>query len=35
MNQSKYNKDLIHKADIESCKPATTPYKPHDFLLVT
>ncbi|CAN6697433.1 unnamed protein product [Malus baccata var. baccata] len=26
VNQSKYVKDLIHKAGMESCKPANTPY---------
>nr|XP_028949296.1 uncharacterized protein LOC114821382 [Malus domestica] len=26
LNQSKYIKDLIHKAGMDSCKPATTPY---------
>ncbi|CAN6577184.1 unnamed protein product [Malus baccata var. baccata] len=29
VNQSKYVKDLIHKARMESCKPANTPCKPH------
>lgn len=26
--------DLIHKVGIESCKPASTPCKPHNQLLV-
>ncbi|XP_070660445.1 uncharacterized mitochondrial protein AtMg00810-like [Malus domestica] len=33
VNQSKYNKDLVHKASMESCKPATTPCKPHHQML--
>lgn len=33
VNQSKYIKDLIHKAGMDSCKPATTPCKPHQQLL--
>ncbi|KAM1385101.1 hypothetical protein PS2_031262 [Malus domestica] len=35
VNQSKYITDLIHKAGMDSCKPATTPCKPHNSLLVT
>lgn len=35
VNQSKYIKDLLHKAGIKSCKPACTPCKSHDQLLVT
>ena len=34
VNLSKYAKDLLHKAGIESCKPATTPCKPHNQLLI-
>lgn len=34
VNQSKYIKDLMHKVGMESCKPATTPCKPHDSLLI-
>lgn len=33
VNQSKYIKDLIHKAGMDSCKPATTPCKPHQQLI--
>ncbi|CAN6690958.1 unnamed protein product [Malus baccata var. baccata] len=33
VNQSKNIKDLIHKAGMDSCKPATTPCKPHQQLL--
>lgn len=33
VNQSKYIKDLIHKVSVDSCKPATTPCKPHQQLL--
>ena len=35
VNQSKYIKNLIHKAGMDSCKPASTPCKPHNSLLVT
>ncbi|XP_050125670.1 uncharacterized mitochondrial protein AtMg00810-like [Malus sylvestris] len=35
VNQTKYIKDLIHKAGLKSCKPTTTPYKPHNSMLVT
>lgn len=35
VNQSKYIKDLIHKAGMDSCKPASIPCKPHNSLLVT
>ncbi|CAN6715703.1 unnamed protein product [Malus baccata var. baccata] len=35
VNQTKYIKDLIHKTGLESCKPATTPCKPHNSMLVT
>ncbi|XP_017189188.2 uncharacterized mitochondrial protein AtMg00810-like [Malus domestica] len=35
VNQTKYIKDLIHKVGLESCKPATTPCKPHNSMLVT
>ncbi|XP_068329788.1 uncharacterized mitochondrial protein AtMg00810-like [Pyrus communis] len=33
VNQSKYIKYLINKAGMDSCKPATTPCKPHQQLL--
>ncbi|KAM1595278.1 hypothetical protein ACFX10_001586 [Malus domestica] len=33
VNQSKYVKDLVHKAGMDSCKPATTPCKPHHQML--
>ncbi|CAN6700356.1 unnamed protein product [Malus baccata var. baccata] len=32
VNQSKYIKDLVHKTGMESCKPATTPCKPHHHM---
>lgn len=35
INQSKYAKDLIHKAGIDSCKPTTILCKPHTQLLAT
>nr|XP_028959977.1 uncharacterized protein LOC114825429 [Malus domestica] len=35
LNQSKYAKDLIHKASMDSCKPASTSCKPHTQLFVT
>ncbi|XP_068328105.1 uncharacterized mitochondrial protein AtMg00810-like [Pyrus communis] len=35
VNQSKYIKDLLHKAGMESCKPANTPCKPHNQMLMT
>lgn len=35
INQSKYAKDLIHKAGMDSCKPTTTPCKPHTQMLAT
>ncbi|CAN6696160.1 unnamed protein product [Malus baccata var. baccata] len=34
VNQSKYVKDLLHKAGMDSCKPASTPSKPHTHLLL-
>ncbi|KAM2961779.1 hypothetical protein FF1_031321 [Malus domestica] len=34
VNQSKYVKDLIHKAGMDSCKPANTPCKPHSQMLL-
>ena len=34
VNQSKYVKDLFHKAGMDSCKPVNTPCKPHSQLLV-
>lgn len=34
MNQTKYIKDLVHKVGMESCKPANTPCKPHNQMLV-
>nr|XP_028965074.1 uncharacterized protein LOC108170699 [Malus domestica] len=34
VNQSKYVKDLLHKAGMDSCKPASTPCKPHTPLLL-
>ncbi|KAM1712704.1 hypothetical protein ACFX12_023548 [Malus domestica] len=33
VHQAKYIKDLIHKSGMDSCKPATTPCKPHSQLL--
>lgn len=33
VNQSKYVKDLLHKAGMESCKPASTLCKPHNPML--
>ncbi|CAN6679930.1 unnamed protein product [Malus baccata var. baccata] len=35
VNQTKYIKDLIHNAGLKSCKPTTTPYNPHNLMLVT
>lgn len=35
VNQSKYVKDLIHKARIDSGKPASTSCKPHNQLIVS
>ncbi|XP_050126910.1 uncharacterized mitochondrial protein AtMg00810-like [Malus sylvestris] len=35
VNQSKYIKYLLHKTGMESFKPASTPCKPHNPLLVT
>ena len=34
LNQSKYIKDLVHKVGMDSCKPANTPCKPHNQMLV-
>ncbi|XP_050121443.1 uncharacterized mitochondrial protein AtMg00810-like [Malus sylvestris] len=34
VRQSKYIKDLLHKAMMDSCKPATTPCKPHNSLIL-
>lgn len=34
VDQAKYIKNLIHKASLDSCKPATTPCKPHTSLLM-
>ena len=33
ISQSKYIKDLLKKAGLESCKPCSTPCKPHTQLL--
>ncbi|XP_050102735.1 uncharacterized mitochondrial protein AtMg00810-like [Malus sylvestris] len=33
VHQSKYIKDVIHKAGMDTCKPAATPCKPHDQML--
>ena len=33
VSQSKYIKDLVHKAGMDSCKPANTPCKPHHQML--
>ncbi|XP_018501609.2 uncharacterized mitochondrial protein AtMg00810-like [Pyrus x bretschneideri] len=35
VNQYKYIKDLLHKASMNSCRPVSTPCKPHNPLLVT
>ncbi|XP_068319338.1 uncharacterized mitochondrial protein AtMg00810-like [Pyrus communis] len=35
VNQSKYTKELLKKADMEQCKPTSTPFKPHSQLLTT
>nr|XP_028948036.1 uncharacterized protein LOC114820882 [Malus domestica] len=35
VNQSKYVKDLLHKAGMDSCKSASTPCKPYNSLLLT
>jgi len=35
VNQAKYAKDLLSKAGLSSCKPCTTPCKPHCQLLKT
>lgn len=35
VNQSKYVKDLIHKAGIDSCKHASTPCEPHNQLTMS
>ncbi|KAM1023651.1 hypothetical protein ACFX2A_045494 [Malus domestica] len=35
LNQSKYIRDVIHKAGMDSCKPAATPCKPHDQLVIS
>ncbi|KAM3001281.1 hypothetical protein FF2_037593 [Malus domestica] len=35
VNQSKYIKDLLHKAGMDSCKPANTPCKPHNQMMMT
>ena len=32
ISQSKYVKDLLHKASMDSCKPCNTPCKPHTQL---
>lgn len=29
INQSKYARDLLHKAVMDNCKPTSTPSKPH------
>ncbi|KAM2874298.1 hypothetical protein COP2_017588 [Malus domestica] len=33
LNQSKYAKELLKKAGMESCKPTSTPFKPHTQVL--
>ena len=35
VNQSKYAKDLIYKAGKDTCKPTSTPCKPHTQLLAS
>ena len=35
LSQTKYAKDLIKRAGMESCKPAPTPSKPHTQLLLS
>lgn len=35
MNQTKYIKDLIHKAGLRSYKSAATPSKPRNSMLLT
>lgn len=35
VNQSKYIKYLVHNAGMDSCKPATTPCKPHNQMMMT
>ena len=35
INQSKYAKDLIHKVGMDTCKPTTTPCKPHTQVLAS
>ncbi|CAN6683482.1 unnamed protein product [Malus baccata var. baccata] len=35
LSEAKYITDLIHKAGMDSCKPAPTPCKPHNSMLVT
>lgn len=34
VNQTKYATKLLKKADIDTCKPAPTPTKPHSHLLI-
>ncbi|CAN6723070.1 unnamed protein product [Malus baccata var. baccata] len=34
VSQFKYIKDLLHKVEMDSCKPAATPCKPHNSLLL-
>ncbi|XP_017192848.2 uncharacterized mitochondrial protein AtMg00810-like [Malus domestica] len=33
LNQSKYAKDLLHKASMDNCKPVNTPCRPHTQFL--
>ena len=35
INQSKYAKDLVHKAGMDNCKPTTTPCKPQTQFLTS
>lgn len=35
LNQSKYAKDLLHKAGLDTCKPVSTPCKPHSQFLAS
>ncbi|XP_050133157.1 uncharacterized mitochondrial protein AtMg00810-like [Malus sylvestris] len=35
ISQAKYAKELIKKAEMESCKPTPTPSKPHTQLLMS
>ncbi|CAN6689823.1 unnamed protein product [Malus baccata var. baccata] len=35
IHQSKYARDLLHKAGMDGCKPTATPCKPHTQLLAT